>query len=226
MSGQAMHNVTDHGAVGRENGNLEQEIRLADSVLRTRRHVCAFFHSPEQKYKVLLPFIKEGFERGEKTVHVVERYQRAEHLRRLQAAGMDVAAAENSGSFALLNSADVYLRDGHFDQERMLRLVEDVLDSGKSEGFPMTRCVGHMDWALEDRPGVDDLVEYEARLTAVLSRYEDLVICTYDLAKFDGSIVVDVMRTHPMIIIGGVLQENPFFVPPDAFLRELRERRA
>jgi hypothetical protein len=27
-----------------------------------------------------------------------------------------------------------------------------------------------------------------------------------------------------MIIISGVLQENPFFVPPDEFLRELRER--
>jgi len=29
-----------------------------------------------------------------------------------------------------------------------------------------------------------------------------------------------------MIIIGGILQENPFFVPPDEFLRELRERHA
>jgi len=29
-----------------------------------------------------------------------------------------------------------------------------------------------------------------------------------------------------MIIIAGVLQENPFFVPPDEFLRELRQRRA
>jgi hypothetical protein len=27
-----------------------------------------------------------------------------------------------------------------------------------------------------------------------------------------------------MIIIGGILQENPFFVPPDEFLRELRAR--
>jgi len=27
-----------------------------------------------------------------------------------------------------------------------------------------------------------------------------------------------------MIIIGGILQENPFFVPPDEFLRELRKR--
>ena len=27
-----------------------------------------------------------------------------------------------------------------------------------------------------------------------------------------------------MIIIGGILQENPFFIPPDEFLRELRQR--
>ncbi len=37
---------------------------------------------------------------------------------------------------------------------------------------------------------------------------------------------MDIMRTHPMIIIGGILQENPFFIPPDEFLRELRQRRA
>ena len=35
---------------------------------------------------------------------------------------------------------------------------------------------------------------------------------------------MDILRTHPMVIIGGMLQVNPFFVPPDVFLRELRER--
>lgn len=35
---------------------------------------------------------------------------------------------------------------------------------------------------------------------------------------------MDIMRTHPMVIIGGILQENPFFVPPDEMLQELRER--
>jgi hypothetical protein len=36
---------------------------------------------------------------------------------------------------------------------------------------------------------------------------------------------MDIMRTHPMVIVGGILQENPFFVPPEAMLRELTERR-
>jgi hypothetical protein len=47
----------------------------------------------------------------------------------------------------------------------------------------------------------------------------------YDLATFGGDTVVDIMRTHPMTIIGSVLEQNPFLVPPKEFLRELRERR-
>jgi hypothetical protein len=82
-----------------------------------------------------------------------------------------------------------------------------------------------MEWALLDKPGVHDLMEYESRLNYVLPKYDDPVICTYDLSKFSASAVMDIMRTHPVVIIGGVLQENPFFVPPDQFLLELRERR-
>jgi hypothetical protein len=37
---------------------------------------------------------------------------------------------------------------------------------------------------------------------------------------------MDILRTHPMVILGGVLQKNPFFVPPAEFLLELRERGA
>jgi hypothetical protein len=37
---------------------------------------------------------------------------------------------------------------------------------------------------------------------------------------------MDALRTHPAVIIGGLLQENPFFVSPDEFLLEIRERRS
>jgi hypothetical protein len=47
----------------------------------------------------------------------------------------------------------------------------------------------------------------------------------YDSARFGAGLALDVLRTHPMVIIGGVLQVNPFFVQPDEFLRELRERK-
>jgi hypothetical protein len=117
------------------------------------------------------------------------------------------------------------LRGDCFDQDAMLALVEEVLQSGAASGYSLTRLVAHMEWALLDKPGVDDLLEYETRLNYLLPKHDDPVICTYDLSKFGAGVVMDIMRTHPVVIIGGVLQENPFFVPPDQFLLEIRERR-
>jgi hypothetical protein len=51
--------------------NSERPIRFAGAARGAKRHICAFFRSPEEEYRVLLPFIKEGIERGEKAFHVV-----------------------------------------------------------------------------------------------------------------------------------------------------------
>ena len=67
----------------------DKAIRFAGSVLGAQRHVCAFFHSPDEEYRVLLPFIKEGFERGEKAFHIVDPELREQHVRRLESAGID-----------------------------------------------------------------------------------------------------------------------------------------
>jgi hypothetical protein len=167
---------TNANVRGETPGESDEPIRLAGSVLGAKRHVCAFFHSPDEEYRVLLPFIKEGFERSEKAFHIVNPKLREDHLKRLRSAGIDVVAAEQSGRFELRNWADAYLRDGHFDQDRMLALIQEVLEGGAQQGFALTRLVAHMEWALEDFPGVDDLVEYETRLNYILPRYKDPVI--------------------------------------------------
>jgi hypothetical protein len=200
-------------------------ISLAGSQLGEVRHVCAFFRSDDEQYRVLLPFIKDGFECGDKAVHIVNPDQRRDHLQRLAAAGIDPSAAEHSGQFELLINAEVYLRDGRFDQDRMLEVFEQLASGNVQGGFPLSRICCRMDWAVEVPSYIDDLVEFESRVNDVWSSHDDVVICTYDLAKFGGEMVIDIMRTHPMIIIGGILQQNPFFVPPEEFLREVRERR-
>ena len=201
-------------------------ISLAGSELGDVRHVCAFFNSDDEEYRVLLPFIKDGFECGDKAVHVINPGQHHNHLQRLAAAGIDAAAAQHSGQFELRTNTETYLRDGHFDQDRMLKVFEQLASGNATGGFPLSRIVCHMEWAAEGRSHVDDLIEFESRVNDLWRRYEDVVICTYDLAKFGGATVIDIMRTHPMIIIAGILQHNPFFVPPKEFLREVRERRA
>jgi hypothetical protein len=192
-----------------------------------QRHVCAFFRSSDEKYRVLLPFIKNGFDCGDRAFHVVDPDRHKEHLQRLESIGIDIAAAESSGQLTVYGWNDAHIDpNGCFDQHRMIALIEEELKLGASRGYRVSRSIGNMEWALEDLPGVDDLVEYEARLNYVLPRYSDPVICVYDITKFSGAVILDILRTHPMVVIGGTLQENPFFVPPDDFLRELREKRA
>jgi len=201
-------------------------ISFAGSQLAETRHVCAFFNSEEEEYRVLLPFIKGGFECGHKAVHVVNAHQRSEHMERLVGAGIDSAAAERSGQLELRTNTDTYLRDGQFDKDRMLLAFEQIASGNASGGFPLSRIVCRMDWAAEGRSYIDDLIEFESRVNHIWEHHDDAVICTYYLGKFGGDTVIDIMRTHPMIIIGGILQRNPFFVPPSEFLQELRARRS
>lgn len=151
-------------------------ISFAGGTLDRYRHVCAFFDSFDDELRVLGPFVREGLERGERAFHIVDPAVPETYRARLAGAGIPVRPAEARGQFQIISWDDAYLRDGHFDQNRMLALIEDVLQAGPRDGFPLTRLVAHMEWSLEDRPGVNDLVEYETRLNYVLPKYKDPVI--------------------------------------------------
>jgi len=203
----------------------DHSLQCSGGVLGRHRHICAFFNSTDEEHRVLRSFLKDGFDQGERAFHIVDPELREDHLKRLAEAGIDVQKGMDSGQLEVLPWQDAYLREGKFDQNAMLALMEEVLRSGAAIGYPLTRLLAHMEWALLDKADVNDLLEYETRLNHMLPKYNDPVICTYDLSKFGASLAMDIMRTHPVVIIGGVLQENPFFVPPDQFLLEIRERR-
>jgi hypothetical protein len=206
-------------------GKIAAPISLAGSQLGEVRHVCALFSNEDEEYRVLLPFIKEGLEQGHKAVHVVNRQQRDEHLRRLASAGIDSAVAQQAGQLEIKINTEAYLRDGKFDQDRMLKTFEQLASGNAPGGFPLSRIVCRMDWVVGDKSRLENVIEFESRVNDVWSRHDDAVICTYHLAKFGGDAIIDILRTHPMVIIGGILQQNPFFAPPEEFLREYRQRR-
>jgi hypothetical protein len=187
-------------------------------------HACAFFNSRDEEYEMLLPFAKDGYEAGERLYQLVDKDHRDERLRRLSSSGINLDKAAKSGQLEVRSWEEAYLRGDRFDQYEMMDLVQAVLRDSMSTGFPMTRVWANMEWALKELPGVSDLVEYESRVNRFLPQYQAFVVCTYDLTKFSAPLVVDIMRTHPQVIIGGTLHENPFYVPPDELLDELSRR--
>ena len=201
-------------------------LRIAPNALDgANRHICAFFNGMDEHYRVLESFIKEGFDNGEKAFHLVDPERREDHLRRLAEAGIDVDAASTSGQLEVHPWEDGPLHGEHFDQDTWVAGFEEVLQSGPAAGYAKTRFVAQMEWALVDMPGIDEMMEFETRVNYVVPKYDDPVLCCYDLSKFKASTVMYALQTHPLVIIGGLLQENPFYVDPDQLLAELRERR-
>jgi hypothetical protein len=112
-----------------------------------------------------------------------------------------------------------YLAGGGFSREEMLGFWTDHLNAAADDGYPFSRLVGEMTWALRDAPGVEDLVLYEAELNRVAPKYPTVVLCLYDLDRFTGEVIVSIVKTHPKVLIRGMVVENPYYVEPDEFLR-------
>jgi hypothetical protein len=126
----------------------------------------------------------------------------------------------------LQTNVEAYVREGRFDQDRMLDVFEQLASGNDKREFPLSRIICQMDWAAGNRSMIDNLVEFESRVNNVWCNHEHAVICVYDLARFGSDTVIDIMRTHPMVLVGGILQSNPFYVPPEEFLLELRQRQS
>lgn len=191
-------------------------------------HICGLFRSLDEEYQALIPFYKDGLDKGERVHHVVDPGRRDEHVQRMTAAGIDVEAATKSGQLVLRDWADIYFKGGGFDQNRVFQSFLDVHNDSVRMGYPRTRFMGHMEWAAA-RDDLDELIEYEASYEQVVRQLPpsgDAVICIYQIGDWGGDLVMRTLRTHPLVIIGGALHENPFYAKPDEVLTELKQRRA
>src|SRR5579883_1035404 len=152
------------------NDSADAPIRLAGRTLTQKRHVCAFFNSREEEHKVLIPFLKEGIDRGEKVLRIMDPHLRDEYLSAYAARGIDVPTAVQNGQLEVRHWHETYLQGGRFDGDSMIRLLEEGLEESRKK-YGLTRASGNMEWALEPVPGVTDIIEYEAKLNYVVAKY-------------------------------------------------------
>src|ERR1700689_3698613 len=92
-------------------------MQLAGGTLGHHRHICAFFNTIDEEHTVLRSFFKDGLDRGEKSIHIVESENREDHLTRLAAAGIDVRQVMETGCLEVLPWTDMYVRDHRFVQD-------------------------------------------------------------------------------------------------------------
>jgi hypothetical protein len=79
-----------------------------------------------------------------------------------------------------------------------------------------------MDWMHRGAPGTERMLEYEARMNFLAADFDCTFTCVYDLSKLDGATVADIIATHPYVVMRKQIRQNPFYIPPEVFLRDMR----
>ncbi len=181
-------------------------------------HLCLIYENQEEQFAASIPFIRIGLERGEKCLYIADDNTISAVFDAMRAHGIDVDAAVGSGALKVATKRETYLKEGCFDPDCMIRFLSDETARQKRSGYTAFRATGEMTWARGPERGTDKLVEYEAKLNYIMPKYDFLALCQYNRKLFSPAVIIDVIRTHPLVIYRGKLCRNPYYTPPNEFL--------
>lgn len=190
--------------------------------LQPGSHVCAFYRGDGDRDRLLGGYLGAGLAAGDKCICIVDSAGTAERLAKLPGACGEPGPF--GGQLDVHLPESTYLAGGEFTTADMLTFWTESMVKAEIEGYSFCRLVGEMTWALRDAPGVEHLIGYESDLNRVTCSAPVVVLCLYDLDRFGGEVVVNVVKTHPQVLIQGILVENPYYVGPDEFLRPVPDQ--
>jgi hypothetical protein len=183
-------------------------------------HICAFYRGQDERNEILLPFLRQGLDDGDKSICVIESMRPDEMLAALGEAPGD---GGNAGSLDVMTPEQTYLRGGHFSMPAMLEYWRIGVESALAESrYRFVRVAGEMPRALVEKPDLDEFLAYESELNRFAPRYPQAILCLYDLDRFGGRVFLTIMRTHPIVLLNGTVLENPYYLDPDEFLADRR----
>ena len=188
-------------------------------------HLCSIYESPEDHYAVAIPFIRIGLDRGEKCIYIADDGTVGDVRQAMESEGIDVDRASASKALVLATKEEAYLEHGSFDPDWMFTFWKEATQLAISEGFSALRATGETEWVLRGGRGLERWMEYESSLTHTLSESNCSALCQYNRRLFPPELILDVIRTHPMVIYDSAVCQNLYHVPPDEFLGTNRTAR-
>jgi len=182
-------------------------------------HICGLYTGEAQRDQIVIPFLTAGLASGDKCICVVDGIDPAKIVMSLDS-HVDASKFTATNQLEVIRASDVYLRSGSFSADEVIgswkAAMADVMYDGR---FDVVRAVET--WSRRDVvPDMDELLMLESEMNRYLPLYPQVIVCLYDIDRFGASIVVNLLRTHPRVLMGGTLVDNPYFRTPDELLIE------
>jgi signal transduction histidine kinase/CheY-like chemotaxis protein len=194
------------------------EVERRFARLRQGDHLCLISESPDEPSAALAPFFKAGLAAGERCLYIgpVTAGRRIELA--LERAGVAVGRELDGGALVFLTRRGQWLPGGRFEPGAALDLLRQTEQQALDDGFSGLRITWDMAWVLDGAPGAGRLIEYEAMLNRFLAGSHTSALCRYDRPHTAAAQVQEILRTHPVAVLGEQICPNAFYEPPDLVL--------
>jgi hypothetical protein len=184
-------------------------------------HICGLYENDLERDEIIFGFLGEGLKVGDLQLYCpVERSADAFFEEFEKACPTCKHTMHDPNHLVISSAKELYFPDGTFDPWHMDKALGEFYVESQKNGKRNIRATAEMAWALEAIPGIQHLMAYEARLNYFIPGKPWISICMYNVNKFDGATIMNVLRTHPYTISGGVITQNPYFIHPDKWLKE------
>jgi signal transduction histidine kinase len=182
-------------------------------------HFCLVYDTDEELLAAALPYLRAGLERRERCLYFADENKSASILEALRKGGTDVDRYVRSRALIMAGKQEAYIKGGRFDPDSMISLLSETAREAGDRNFSGLRILGEMTWVLDKDTAPDGLIEYEAKLSRFVRDHPVRVLCQYERNRFSPELILSVIRTHPVVVYGGIISKNPYYVPPDEFLK-------
>jgi len=189
-------------------------------------HLCALYNRPAERDALVRSFVSSALQAGDKCVCVLDPPDAPEVERTITGVGdsgeVDLPTCRASRQLELVSAAETIFPDGRFcaaDKIAYWKIaVAGVMNTGHYQNL---RAIGEHSSFLADPYGAQEVIRFESELKWLLPLYPQVIMCMYDLSVVGGAFLVDLVSFHRKVLIQGALVDNPYFLPPDEWLRGL-----
>ncbi len=185
-------------------------------------HVCLIFRNEEERRSIVCDYLSSGLNANAQMLSIVDTTSMEEFADIMREHGVD--PREHEAALSIQEAFPTYCPDGTFAPQRLMASFRSADQESIEKGCSGWRGTGEMSWALtEGRASMDAMIDYECSLNVLLRDTPITAFCQYDVNRFDGATLLDVMTVHPRMIIGGQLMNNPMYLEPEAFAAKYRQ---
>lgn len=181
-------------------------------------HVCFFYETEQEHAAGLKPFLRRAWEQGNQVAYVTHSHSPETIQSYLRDDDCEVETYMQAGGLRFLKVEETYLKGSTFSPDRMLNSLASMSRTAISGGYSGLQVTGEMSWILQKPPGAERVVEYEAKVTELTRRIECAALCQYDMRLFPATLLLYMLATHPTVIVGTILLENPYYMVPPPFM--------